>query len=174
MINTMLEPPKKVFKDIFSFSFLKVAILFFVIMLLAWAGYRAWKDKEQDTSVEDFSKRYGDYVAIYKNDTYGGKTPKETLDLFITALEKNDPELATLYFMPDDNGSRKKIQVLVEKAYKAGKFPALAASLKKAKPEEDGIIGENFYEYVARDKDGRVLVDIHLIFNGNIWKVDNI
>jgi len=32
-------------------------------------------------------------------DTYGGKTPEETLNLFIEALKKEDLELASKYFV---------------------------------------------------------------------------
>lgn len=32
-------------------------------------------------------------------DTYGGKTPQETLDMFIDAVEKGDYELASKYFV---------------------------------------------------------------------------
>jgi len=34
-------------------------------------------------------------------DTYGGETPEETLELFISALEKGDVELASKYFVLD-------------------------------------------------------------------------
>ncbi len=35
----------------------------------------------------------------YRNDKYGGKTPEETFDMFIAALEKSDVELASKYFV---------------------------------------------------------------------------
>ena len=35
----------------------------------------------------------------YLEDTYGGKTPKETLELFIAAIEKEDFDLASKYFI---------------------------------------------------------------------------
>jgi hypothetical protein len=36
---------------------------------------------------------------VYRNDKYGGKTPEETFDMFIAALEKGDVELASKYFV---------------------------------------------------------------------------
>ncbi|PIR67007.1 MAG: hypothetical protein COU51_00945, partial [Parcubacteria group bacterium CG10_big_fil_rev_8_21_14_0_10_36_14] len=36
--------------------------------------------------------------APYKNDKYGGTTPEETFDMYITALKKGDLELASKYF----------------------------------------------------------------------------
>ena len=35
----------------------------------------------------------------YANDTYGGETPEETLELFIQALEEGNVELASKYFV---------------------------------------------------------------------------
>ena len=40
-----------------------------------------------------------DLQEAYANDTYGGDTPEETLDLFIEALEAGDIELASKYFV---------------------------------------------------------------------------
>jgi hypothetical protein len=40
--------------------------------------------------------------AAYKADTYGGATPEETLKLFIDALEKKDYELASKYFVVEE------------------------------------------------------------------------
>lgn len=37
----------------------------------------------------------------YKNDTYGGDTPEETLRLFVEALEKKDYSLAAKYYVPE-------------------------------------------------------------------------
>ncbi len=37
----------------------------------------------------------------YRNDTYGGSTPEETLQLFIDALKKGDTNLAAKYFIID-------------------------------------------------------------------------
>jgi len=37
----------------------------------------------------------------YRQDTYGGKTPEETYDMFITALKNNDAELSSKYFRVD-------------------------------------------------------------------------
>lgn len=48
------------------------------------------------------------YIEAMTADTYGGKTPQETLDLFLVALEAEDAELASKYFMLDDNLSREK------------------------------------------------------------------
>ena len=40
----------------------------------------------------------------YLEDIYGGKTPKETLELFIAAIEKEDFNLASKYFILSKQG----------------------------------------------------------------------
>ena len=38
----------------------------------------------------------------YREDTYGGKTPEETYDMFLDALRKGDTTLASRYFVIDE------------------------------------------------------------------------
>ena len=38
----------------------------------------------------------------YREDTYGGKTPEETYDMFLDALRKGDTTLASRYFVVED------------------------------------------------------------------------
>ena len=52
-------------------------------------GYRTWQFKRAYEKVEE----------PYYTDTYGGKTPEETYDMFIEALKKDDVELASKYFV---------------------------------------------------------------------------
>ncbi len=45
---------------------------------------------------------YADLERQYAEDTYGGKTPEETLQLFVDALKAGDIDLASKYFLPDE------------------------------------------------------------------------
>lgn len=60
--------------------------------------------------------------AQYENDTYGGKTPEETLDLFVAALEKGDVELASKYFVLE---KQEEMRVTLGKMYKSGNLKNL-------------------------------------------------
>ena len=44
----------------------------------------------------------------YREDTYGGKTPEETYDMFLDALRKGDTELASKYFIIEKQDDWKK------------------------------------------------------------------
>ncbi len=58
---------------------------------------------------------------LYRNDKYGGKTPEETFDLFITALERNDVKLASKYFVLEEQENwLRSLQALNEQNLLAG------------------------------------------------------
>lgn len=108
-------------------------------------------------------------------DVYGGSTPQETLDMFISAIEAGDPELASMYFIDDDYGSREKWRKVMIDTYNAGKFPMIAEVLRRAQPEPDGIIGDTFYSFSVYDESGDLVVDVGLIFMGRkIWKINGV
>ena len=52
-----------------------------------------------ERQAEEFVKAW---ERAYREDTYGGITPEETLQLFIDALKKGDTDLAAKYFLVDD------------------------------------------------------------------------
>ena len=55
------------------------------------------KAVEYDKKLREAEKKE---QAMLKADTYGGKTPEETLALFVDALKKKDADLASKYYMP--------------------------------------------------------------------------
>jgi len=59
---------------------------------IVWPYYQSWKIGNEYRQFEEGIIKY------FKEDTYGGKTPQETYDLYITALKNNDLDLASKYF----------------------------------------------------------------------------
>ena len=57
------------------------------------------EQKELRASIEAWEQEGKDLIKLYKKDTHGGDTPEETLLLFITALEMEDYELASKYYL---------------------------------------------------------------------------
>ena len=70
-------------------------VLILAVLAVVWVftnglpGYKSWQIK----------RAYEKLNEPYYNDTYGGKTPEETYDMFIDALKKGDVELASKYFV---------------------------------------------------------------------------
>ncbi|PCI30550.1 hypothetical protein COB52_01465 [Candidatus Kaiserbacteria bacterium] len=55
-------------------------------------------------AMADYAKYEAQQIALqakYAADTKGGKTPKETWDLFVSALERGDTDEAASYFIPE-------------------------------------------------------------------------
>ncbi len=76
-----------------------VFILGAVAVLVVWTmlTHGAWMRDIQDKWM---AYRYQRSVEKpFKDDKFGGETPEETFDLFISALEKGDVELASKYFV---------------------------------------------------------------------------
>lgn len=68
------------------------------LLLYGLSKYGEWSLQKDIKNIIEAQNR------PYLEDTYGGKTPKETLDLFITAIEKEDFTLASKYFVLSKQG----------------------------------------------------------------------
>lgn len=76
-----------------------IAVLTFLWFLGAY-GYQIQNyfiQKSQEKYLAQIEENRARLLEAQKNDTYGGKTPEETLDLYITALKAGDIELASKY-----------------------------------------------------------------------------
>ena len=107
----------------FVLGFFAVIIGVFILYVIGfWAVryYEKWQaERALDRLVQAMKQ---DEDADYRRamaDTYGGKTPQETLQMYIDAVEKGDYELAGKYFIGDyqekatsnlNISSKKKIQ----------------------------------------------------------------
>ena len=65
--------------------------------------YRMWEaESYRDMAKAGYAEMQQEQEALaeaYRKDAYGGKTPEETLRMFVEALEKKDYELASRYFV---------------------------------------------------------------------------
>ena len=77
--------------------------LFFVALFIAVEGYSYYDQWREEKGVEELAqlltKIEKDAFDKKAADKIGGKTPQETLDLFIKAVESGDYELASKYFV---------------------------------------------------------------------------
>ena len=77
-----------------------IAVLAFLWFLGAY-GYQIQNyfiQKSQEKYLAQIEENRARLLEAQKNDTYGGKTPEETLDLYVTALKAGDIELASKYY----------------------------------------------------------------------------
>lgn len=160
------------------------AVGFVIILALGIIANWVWEEylspgtrearqmQEQYARYEDWQKSYDDAL---KADTYGGKTPEETLALFISALEKEDVDLASKYFMIESEKSNKLTEALTKmKAEK--KLTTLVNILKTAIQSTRDTGSENSKEFVVINDAGVADYAILLKLNEQtkIWKIESL
>ncbi|MDP3725331.1 MAG: hypothetical protein Q8R20_02595 [Nanoarchaeota archaeon] len=139
--------------------------IFFLVLMVLFAApkiswwYGGWKDAQFQKKVEQVRKE--DYDRAM-SDTYGGKTPQETLKMYIEAVEKGDYELASRYFVEKE---REKELARFEKSLKEN-LDNMIATLKRIS-FSSGSFSESKDVYIAHDP---VFVKFILYPNG-IWKI---
>lgn len=106
----------------------------------------------------------------YANDTYGGDTPEETLELFIQALEEGDIELASKYFMIEK-------QEEIIKELSVGKdnnnLDFLIEFLEKANTGTQ--LDDNTYRFtVVENQVATMSFDLILNTQTNKWKISEL
>jgi len=151
----------------------KMALWFLGIIgvgVVVWLGALYLNPEEQ--AKRDALKYFEDLQAQYESDTYGGATPEETLQLFITALEAGDIELASKYFLPDEQG--KKLEFL-ENVKKAENLKLLASELSGSYTKKDFTgDGSSFVFYFLNSKTGTELQVSFSNMPSGVWKITDL
>jgi len=165
-------------------SFWKFVILFLVIMVVAAGGYFIWNRFFSETAkarrfmaeqMAIYRKAEKAYIEAMTADTYGGKTPQETLNMFVDALRKGDIELASKYFMLDENLSREKWVNLLAGIKNEGNLQRLANDIVN-KAIAGNLSSQEEFGYVLYDSEGKIGLQIDLRFNrySQVWKIESL
>lgn len=156
----------------------KITLALLVVVLgglAIWLGpgfyndYKNWQFTKKMNKIAEELDRAGkeEYQAMMA-DTYGGKTPQETLKLYIAAVEKGDYELASKYFVVEKQKSEVESFVGAT-SENLNKYIKVLNSLNDVGYSQDGkhfsmkanLDGPDFY------------ADFFISPNG-IWKIVNI
>lgn len=115
-------------------------------------------------------KKYQDLLALkerYMADTYGGDTPEETLELFISALKAGDIDLASKYFVLDKQEEWKKNLDAVKDG---GQLLAMISDLTKARRGNN--ISDSSTLFVSANEKNEEIATINIARNVNgKWKI---
>jgi len=92
----------------------KLIYVILAVVVLTAGGFFYWQKQNEEFrlitdetemtkfvmthSQEELDEYYRKVDELKASDTYGGKTPEETMELYIDALKKGDVELASKYF----------------------------------------------------------------------------
>ena len=164
-----------------SRNFLKFVGAFLVIILTVGGGFFVWDkylspqaklNRETQANYQKYLDWEEQYKKAMREDTYGGKAPQETLNMFVVALRAGDVELASKYFMLNTGGKidEKWINGL-KKTKEEGKLLEVTDLLSKALPAGSSMKG--YFGFEIRDNAGNLLNDINLELNeySGIWKI---
>ncbi len=111
-----------------------------------------------------------------KADTYGGKTPEETLGMFIDALKKGDVELASKYFVLREDGGRNG-EILDELKNKTDEEKAkIVVILQNAQEYPSDVTSKSDSKFVSKDAGGTIIAYIDMGYNSysQVWKIENL
>lgn len=91
---------QKILKAVYWTLGIILAILIFLFFLGLYADdvRNYFELKSQERYMAEIKEFQAQLLEMQKADTYGGKTPEETLDLYITALKAGDIDLASKYY----------------------------------------------------------------------------
>lgn len=103
----------------------------------------------------------------YAEDTYGGITPEETLELFIKALEAGDIELASKYFVV---GGKEEWEGNLNKIKDSDLLDDMISDLKREK-YKNGISENQITFSIANDNKEVALTILMGRVPGGVWKI---
>lgn len=152
----------------------RIIFIFLVVIalgtLLIWLGvgfyndYKTWQfTKQMNKIAEELDKAKKDDYQAMMADTYGGKTPQETLKMYITAVEKGDYDLASKYFVLENRSAELKTFQNATQDDINNVQRLLGEVLNKS----DGSYSKNGKEFVIHQP-----IFVHFIVSPNgIWKI---
>lgn len=161
---------------VIGFSALAVVFAGYVLWL-AFLGPEAARYRETQKNLQIARNFQSAYETAMTNDTYGGKTPQETLDLFIAALKQGDVDLASKYFVLKPDGTVDENVILGLKNIQQGKdgFGALIEALLNAKPDLEARISEDYFVFVSVNEKNEIITEVDMRLNkySGIWKIES-
>jgi len=159
----------------------------FIIAMIGIAVFEKYfspeaKQNEQERLMEQQTlQRVQELETALRNDTVGGKTPEETLALFLDALKNNDIELAGQYFALNTNEqspyylTRQEWIDGLNQTQKEGKIQSIIETLKKMQPSTNKDWGADQFVYVVLNGNGLAQYSLFLKLNkySNVWKIES-
>lgn len=160
--------------------------LFFLIVL---SGYFIWnrylnplaqQERESARSYQLVRQWEESYRKMRGQDDYGGATPAETLQMFLTALNQNDFNLAVKYIYQGTGASDYRNRELYYEGFrrlqKEGRLQETINLIKSATEDPEASLHGRHKVFAARAEDGLVLLDVHFFLHelSDVWKIQSI
>ena len=167
--NQISQNPKRKYWK-FVAGFLGIIIGVFVLTnvgLWLWQSYNQWQgEKRVERLAEELKRLEQENYQRAMADTYGGKTPQETLQMYIEAVEKGDYELASKYFIEKNREEEVNELKVLDSKTNMSWFLNL---IKKAIP--DGEIVDNFFRMKSKTEEGPYYFIRFIKYPNDVWKI---
>lgn len=158
-------------------------VLILVALTVYLRGYFLWQGEQGKYDIRNaVSQGYWDYLQRqsaslekqYREDTYGGATPEETLKLFVQALEDKDYVLASKYFIPEKQNEELSSFPEAEKSGGLAAFVNAYRNGKVVSPKSVGSSG--VYEFEVYETGSTIPFRPRLIENKftSKWKIEKL
>ncbi|MDP3989084.1 MAG: hypothetical protein Q8P93_02525 [bacterium] len=138
-----------------------------VLFVVAFVGL-----VQEITDPEAAYKRTVDqYTHLYTYGVKGGETPRETLDLFITALDEGDIDEALLYVDPEQ---RDRYEADMREGLENGNLELVLEDYRNI--DHENKVGDSRYEFYSTDLKTGTRLTYGLFYNdlANIWMFESI
>ncbi|MBI2591650.1 MAG: hypothetical protein HYW34_03170 [Candidatus Brennerbacteria bacterium] len=162
----------------------KFLIIFcgFLFLLFAGAGifwfsggYAKWQaSKSAEQKVKQAEEVQARVEEAYRNDTYGGKTPQETLDMFVAALRAGDVDLASKYFALDDNLERGKWLSYLQEIKNKNLLIQMAEDFSRAEFYKKIYEANQQFIIYNSDRTDSLIINFSLNPISKIWKIESL
>ena len=164
-----MENQKNKFWKFTRLFFAIIAGVFILYLAGAWGWYflQQWQGQKAVQELAENLERVKreDYERAMA-DTYGGKTPQETLQMYIEAVEKGDYELASKYFIGDKQAE--ELEKL--KNTKNDVLKTYLGYIKNVFPWRSSLDDKNFVMEAKTDLGPSIFIRF-IKYPNNIWKI---
>ena len=154
-----------------------IALIVIAVLLIQYFDPETVERREGRKNTEEFVELYEGWQRQLSEDTYGGKTPQETLNMFIEVLRNEDLELASKYFAPEMDeenpekmtwqGHLEYLQGMKEKGF----IQRMVDEFENF--DDDFRWSENVHWFTFNNEDGSIELEIPVSLNKNsgVWKI---
>lgn len=155
-------------------KFAAVLVAFFVAaftLAVFVGGFKPIQSWQQYWTTRQIMREAREREEFEKNDIYGGRTPEETYQLFLQALEKQDIELASKYFVRERQA---EIKQRLTRIRENGKWQLMYNDLSGLNAEiRYKSVHESWHEVEVLNKAGGLIAAFRVekYSHGNLWKL---
>lgn len=165
-LGSNLRNPKRGF---FVFAGVLVGVLVLVSgSYLVWDRYFS-EQANQLRNYKELLRSQQELEERMSKDIYGGKTPEETFEMFLTALKKEDIDLASKYFVFEKRQEQKEY---FEKVKILGKWGILLQNLSLPFDKKVSLY-DGHMQYESQNE-GRIFLIEFIRYSNGIWKLTGI